>query len=381
MKKGFTLIELLIVMGILTILVTTVILVINPVEYTRQSRDAQRIGDTKTIDDAISTGLANNPNITVGSAQTVYVSLPDAATNCPSLTPTLPTLPVGWSYYCSSAANYRKTNGTGWIPVNFNAFTAKSPLTVLPVDPINDASKGLFYAYVPNAGITTVLESIKVRNDAGAKDGGMDAYRYEQGKDLTGLPTISLATVPAIDPSTVKVLIVEYQECGQNLPAQLASLGFTNVVTDTTITTEAQVAAVKPSIVVASEGCWGVVKGSLLNQLYADGYAIYSEGNDTAASITPVASSVSTAVAAGTITPLAKHAINTGWASTGNSGADGRQGLTANAKAIVLARDNTLGYDEVIYLEEAAKGKWFHIQPSVPPNDVLLKNGLLYLAR
>ncbi|MFZ2414472.1 MAG: prepilin-type N-terminal cleavage/methylation domain-containing protein, partial [Minisyncoccia bacterium] len=38
-KKGFTLIELLVVMGILGILMAVTILVINPAEYLRRSRD------------------------------------------------------------------------------------------------------------------------------------------------------------------------------------------------------------------------------------------------------------------------------------------------------------------------------------------------------
>src|SRR4029079_11424310 len=35
--------------------------------------------------------------------------------------------------------------GTGWIPVNFNAISSGSPLSVEPVDPINNAT--YFYAY------------------------------------------------------------------------------------------------------------------------------------------------------------------------------------------------------------------------------------------
>lgn len=380
-KWGFTLIEVLIALGILVILATTVLLVINPGEYVKQSRDTKRIGDVKTIDDALSTAIANSPNMALGTSTIVYISLPDIATNCPTLTATLPTLPTGWSYYCSSVANYKKTDGTGWVPINFDALPAKSPMQTLPVDPTNDASKGLFYTYVANAGVTAALESVKARNEAGAKDGGMDAYRYEQGKDLSALPSISLAAVPVKDPASVKVLIVEYQDCGQNLTGQLASLGFTNVIVSTTTATVADVDAIKPDIVVASKGCWAVTKTALLNQLYDNGYDIYTEGNDTSATIRPAASGVATSVAAGAITPLAKHAINTGWASTGNSATDGRQGLTASAKAIVLAKDNTLGYDEVIYLEEGGKGKWLNIQPNPRPNDTLLKNGFLYLAR
>ena len=45
MKKGFTLVELLIVIGIVAILATIVVLVINPVELLKESRDSRRLSD------------------------------------------------------------------------------------------------------------------------------------------------------------------------------------------------------------------------------------------------------------------------------------------------------------------------------------------------
>lgn len=186
MKKGFTLLELLITLGVLTIIGTTAVLVVNPVEYIKQSRDARRVGDIKAIDDAIASALANSPNIAQGAAQTVYVSLPDTATNCPTLGSTLPTLPAGWSYYCASQANYRKTNGTGWMPINFDGLPAKSPLTTLPIDPKNDASAGLYYVYITGGSyaVSAALESEKHLAGSAAKDTGLDPARIEQGSDL-----------------------------------------------------------------------------------------------------------------------------------------------------------------------------------------------------
>ena len=52
-KKGFTLLELLIVIGILSILSTTVVLVINPAQLLKKARDAQRISDLNTVKTAI----------------------------------------------------------------------------------------------------------------------------------------------------------------------------------------------------------------------------------------------------------------------------------------------------------------------------------------
>ncbi|KKU14411.1 MAG: hypothetical protein UX23_C0018G0001, partial [Parcubacteria group bacterium GW2011_GWB1_45_9] len=53
MKKGFTLIELLIVIGLLAILSTVAVLVINPAELLRQARDSQRVSDLGTVHSAL----------------------------------------------------------------------------------------------------------------------------------------------------------------------------------------------------------------------------------------------------------------------------------------------------------------------------------------
>jgi type IV pilus assembly protein PilA len=45
-KAGFTLIELLIVIGVLAILATVVVLVLNPTEMFKQARDSQRLSKT-----------------------------------------------------------------------------------------------------------------------------------------------------------------------------------------------------------------------------------------------------------------------------------------------------------------------------------------------
>jgi prepilin-type N-terminal cleavage/methylation domain-containing protein len=48
-KAGFTLIELLIVIGILAILATVVVLVLNPTEMFKQARDSQRLSETDAL--------------------------------------------------------------------------------------------------------------------------------------------------------------------------------------------------------------------------------------------------------------------------------------------------------------------------------------------
>lgn len=49
LKKGFTIIELLIVIGILSILAITLLVVLNPAEAQKRSRDAKRLKDANTL--------------------------------------------------------------------------------------------------------------------------------------------------------------------------------------------------------------------------------------------------------------------------------------------------------------------------------------------
>ncbi|EKD23859.1 MAG: Kelch repeat-containing protein [uncultured bacterium] len=188
LPRGFTLVELLIVMGILTILATTSVVVFNPLEYNRQSRDTKRIGDLEAIQGAIETARISSPNISLGtSTNTVYVSLPDAtlvgnATSTCGGVAGMPALPSGWQYQCVSTANVTKINGTGWLPINFDSLPVKSPLTKLPMDPKNETADRYFYTYIPQGGLTAKLESQKNIDSIGAKDGGIDNMLYEIGK-------------------------------------------------------------------------------------------------------------------------------------------------------------------------------------------------------
>ena len=72
MKKGFTLIELLIVIGVLAILATSVVLVLNPAQMIAQARDSQRISDLSSIKSAIALYLttAASPALTASTTCT-----------------------------------------------------------------------------------------------------------------------------------------------------------------------------------------------------------------------------------------------------------------------------------------------------------------------
>jgi len=50
--------------------------------------------------------------MTYGTSTFVYISIPAVNSNCSDIAG-LPTLPAGYTYACSSQANYKKTDGTG----------------------------------------------------------------------------------------------------------------------------------------------------------------------------------------------------------------------------------------------------------------------------
>jgi len=195
-RQAFTLIELLVVIAILAVLAVVVVLTLNPAELLQESRDSNRISDMATLQSAISLSLGDNAAESLGSANTVYVSIPD-----PSATSTLGdqcqglgliSLPATYAYHCAASSTYQSTNGTGWIPVNLsqNAFGSSIPL--LPKDPVNTSSSRLYYTYATDGNgkyeVTSAFESAKYNlggsNDLIAGDGGTLASVYEKGSKL-----------------------------------------------------------------------------------------------------------------------------------------------------------------------------------------------------
>ncbi len=166
--KSFTLVELLIVIGILAILTAAVVVVLNPAELLKQARDSKRLQDLTSIDKSLQVSQAIYPDISLGTASTVYVSIADTTSTCANIG--LPSLPSGWSYNCVTSANLVNSDGTGWIPVNFQDtnLVGAVQLSALPIDPTNTTSTGLYYTYTPGGSyeINSILESDKYRNDA-----------------------------------------------------------------------------------------------------------------------------------------------------------------------------------------------------------------------
>ncbi|MDD4931624.1 MAG: LamG domain-containing protein [Candidatus Colwellbacteria bacterium] len=183
--RSFTLVELLIVIAILAVLAAAVVIVLNPAELLAQARDSQRVTDMKTMKDAIDLFVVDNPTASQGTAQTVYISIPDTSSVCANITG-LPLLPAGWSYHCVTAASLRTIGGSGWVPLDLSTVKGGSPIPFLPIDPSNDALLGRYYAYISGGSyvITAFLESEKSLGSAAAADGGMDPARFEVGNDL-----------------------------------------------------------------------------------------------------------------------------------------------------------------------------------------------------
>ncbi|HEY4496978.1 MAG TPA: LamG-like jellyroll fold domain-containing protein [Candidatus Paceibacterota bacterium] len=183
-KNGFTLIELLIVVGILAVIGTATVFVINPVELLARSRDSRRLEDLNKLSTTLQV-YETQAGALGGSPNTVYISLPNTLSDCTGApTYTLPSLPSGWSYNCATEANFRNINGDGWIPTDFTRAPGLG-LALLPIDPINSDTDQLYYTYIKGSwNITAKMESNKLSQTTASTDNGTDPTRYEKGSDL-----------------------------------------------------------------------------------------------------------------------------------------------------------------------------------------------------
>ncbi len=204
-RRGFTLIELLIVIAIIAILAVVVILALNPAELLKQSRDARRLSDISTITNALNVYAADqtgSTNFSLGVASDTYPSVPDpsatstAGDQCQGLGMPGFLASTGESWQCAATGNYRATNATGWVPVNFSHISSGAPISALPVDPINQTSSGLFYSY--NAlgtqfEVVTDLESQKYKSNFGSLSQTIDFPEVISG----GTPGVSALYNPS----------------------------------------------------------------------------------------------------------------------------------------------------------------------------------------
>ncbi len=217
-SSGFTLLELLIVIAIIAILSVALVLVLNPSETLKKARDSQRISDLSTLKTAIglyitntSTPLLNNVAANagckatasgaraLGGSEKVYYSYPSDSPGAPITDATVDgatTTPVVQVL----AANYTKTAGTGWLPINFDGLPGGSPISSLPIDPVNTVATAhlsaidntdLVYRYSCAISPLTyeldaVLESAAfVTTDPKmTTDGGNNSSYYETGTNM-----------------------------------------------------------------------------------------------------------------------------------------------------------------------------------------------------
>jgi len=163
------------VIAIIAILAVVVVLTLNPAELLRQSRDANRVSDMATLTSALNlylTDQGGGSGFSLGNASNTGISVPDPnnSSTCGSLgLPSLNTS-TGQQWYCGSSSSSRNINSQGWIPVNLSSISAGSPIGSLPVDPTNQTSSGLFYAYNTNGTqfeVTANLESQKYKTQYG----------------------------------------------------------------------------------------------------------------------------------------------------------------------------------------------------------------------
>jgi prepilin-type N-terminal cleavage/methylation domain-containing protein len=186
MKKGFTLLELLIVIGILAILSTTMVLVINPAEMLKKARDSQRISDLNTVKTAIAMYLTDvsSASLTTGSYAYNHSGV------------TIPAGPCGGVTF-SHASTSQAITGIGWIPINFASIAGGSPIGAEPIDP--NPATGRYYVAILNGTNSTFelignMESIAYSsegpNDVESKDGGNIIDYYEVGTSMIASTSI-----------------------------------------------------------------------------------------------------------------------------------------------------------------------------------------------
>lgn len=177
MKRGFTLVELLVVIAILAVLTAAVVVVLNPGELLKQSRDAQRLADFDAVRSAINLYLSLTTSTTPFGASNIAYGMAGTATGT--------CFYVGNAATCTINAN-TSINGTGWVPVNFQDGTfvnMSPPLSNLPTDPSNSSS--YHYAIGTDAtnkyyNLKSVFESAKYIPRM-ATDGGSSSTVYEVG--------------------------------------------------------------------------------------------------------------------------------------------------------------------------------------------------------
>jgi len=204
-QKGFTLLELLIVIAIIAVISAILVFVLNPAETLRKGRDSQRISDLATINRTIALYVTTNSNPVLdgggfqGNCGTHVFIGRDSSSNITAITAAGKIL-----FQPDGDSDSVDTDGSGWIPIDFDSIAGGSPINRLPLDPVysvGDADdlgdEDLFYAYGCDTDVTwelnANLESTQFSNggdeDNESTDGGNNNDIHEVGTKLTILGT------------------------------------------------------------------------------------------------------------------------------------------------------------------------------------------------
>lgn len=183
--KGFTLIELLVVIAILAVLATAATLILNPAELIRQGRDSTRLSDLDTLNTALSLYLAD---VDPTTADLGACSVTNA--NCTKGGAATSTF-LGRTVCTEKTGTGVNGDAANWVDVNFGLISGGSPLSKLPVDPVNSTSYYYGYACDDDSDwyeFNAMMESKKYSNAGGAgdvesDDGGDNSGAYEVGND------------------------------------------------------------------------------------------------------------------------------------------------------------------------------------------------------
>jgi prepilin-type N-terminal cleavage/methylation domain-containing protein len=204
-RKGFTLIELLVVIAIIAVLAVVVVLTLNPAELLRQARDSNRLSDFATMKSAISLyaeDVVTTTSMFAGTGSTLgtyrLYSSDGIATTLPTTTTSSYNTTGTWGFLGGESTLFltdhtsRAVDGSGWVPINFNAVSSGAPIGSLPVDPTNSGQQMYMYAATTTSfKLATKMESAKyIQNgpgDVSTNDGGNSSSTYEQGTNLTAL--------------------------------------------------------------------------------------------------------------------------------------------------------------------------------------------------
>jgi prepilin-type N-terminal cleavage/methylation domain-containing protein len=209
-KRGFTLLELLIVIAILAILSAVTIIVLNPAELLRKSRDSQRLSDISSIKTALGFYIVTTSTIDLDS------TTPSATDRCVggqgpdsifTHRPGLNGVVSGSFTYVGTAV--QTTGGSGWIPTDLLSLQGGSPLPKYPIDPSNRGGNAsgfeddFYYTYACrlsdqtfeiNANVESAFYRAGGTGDIESTDGGDIATIFEDGTALNILPSATSST-------------------------------------------------------------------------------------------------------------------------------------------------------------------------------------------